>query len=107
MMIEVRDYYGDDKYQHVDFYTNALADVPLSMPVMNSTFLVKKKFTSLFNHNSTLLVESKLYCADNFYGQNCELFCAPNSHYTCEPETGTKICLDGFTGKNCEIRKNF
>lgn len=104
-MVEVRDYYNDDKYQHVDFYTNALADVPLSVPMANTTYTVRKSFTSLFDHNSSLTVESKLYCAKDFYGFDCEINCVSNSslHYICDRQTGQKICLDGFTGINCDI----
>lgn len=104
MMVEVRDYYSNDKYQHVDFYTNALADVPLSIPIANTVYTVRKTFTSLFDHNSSLIVESKLYCANDYYGYDCETYCTPNDshHFTCDRETGLKICLDGFTGQNCD-----
>lgn len=65
MMIEVRDYVNADKYQHVDFYTSALADVPLSIKSSNSTYTVRKRFSSLFNHNSSLLVQSKVIFENN------------------------------------------
>lgn len=60
MMIEVRDYYSNDKWEPIDFYTSALADVPLSIKSSNSTYTVRKRFSSLFNFNSTLIVQSKV-----------------------------------------------
>lgn len=58
MMIEVRDYFGYEKWEPIDFYTSALADVPLSSKSSNSTFSVRKRFSSLFNFNSSLWVQS-------------------------------------------------
>jgi hypothetical protein len=60
MMIEVRDMFKKDKWESIDFYTSALADVPLSSRSINTTYTVKKKFSSLFNHNSTLIVKSRV-----------------------------------------------
>ena len=62
MMIEVRDYFPNGTWDPLDFYTSALADVPLSLKSSsaNSVYTVKKKFSSLFNHNSSLVVESKV-----------------------------------------------
>jgi hypothetical protein len=60
MMIEVRDYLTNTTWEPIDFYTSALADVPLSVKSLNSTYIVRKKFTSLFNHNSSLVVQSKV-----------------------------------------------
>lgn len=60
MMIEVRDYFVKTRWEPIDFYTSALADVPLSIKSSNSTYTVKKRFSSLFNHNSSLLVQSKV-----------------------------------------------
>ena len=107
MMIEVRDIYGEDKWEPVDFYTSALADVPLSSKSTNATiYTVKKRFSSLFNHNSSLTVKSKLYCAENYFGPNCETFCEEqfNQYYSCDSETGARICKDGFIGDYCQIR---
>jgi len=60
MMIEVRDYASKDQWEPIDFYTSALADVPLSIKSSNTTYTVRKRFSSLFNHNSTLQVQSKV-----------------------------------------------
>lgn len=61
MMIEVRDYYEDNFWEPIDFYTSALADVPLAIKskkeILNP---VRKRFSSLFNHNSSLIVQSKV-----------------------------------------------
>ena len=107
MMIEVRDYLSADKWEPLDFYTSALADVPLSIKSSNSTYTVRKRFSSLFNHNSSLQVQSKLYCAPNYFGNNCENFCdeTPNDYFTCDLDTGARICREGFLGDDCQIRK--
>lgn len=130
MMIEVRDYWNNNTWGPIDFYTSALADVPLSYRTIDPKFTVQKKFTSLFNHNSSLLVQSKvinkciylnrnnvrflsyfsrifqLYCAANYYGKNCQKFCVSNqdSTYDCSIETGEYICKKGFVGEFCQIR---
>ncbi len=59
-MIEVRDYLKDGSWEPMDFYTSALADVPLSLRTSNSGYIVKKRFSSLFKHNSSLTVQSKV-----------------------------------------------
>ena len=59
-MIEVRDYWTNNTWGPVDFYTSALADVPLSLKSLDSAYKVKKYFTSLFNHNSSLIVQSQV-----------------------------------------------
>jgi hypothetical protein len=109
-MIEVRDNYQKDKWDSIDFYTSTLADVPLSSRLINSTLVVVKKFSSLFKHNSTLLVKSRLFCAKNYFGAQCEKYCdesTNNIYYECEPLTGEKICKNGFLGQDCQIRKPF
>ena len=60
MMIEVRDYLKDGAWEPIDFYTSALADVPLTLKTSNSAYAVKKRFSSLFKHNSSLTVQSKV-----------------------------------------------
>ena len=61
MMIEVRDYYEENFWEPIDFYTSALADVPLGIkPKRDSVYSVKKRFSSLINHNSTLIVQSRV-----------------------------------------------
>lgn len=55
MMIEVRDILGEKLWEPIDFYTSGLADIPLSAGLG-----ARKKFTSLFKHSSSLLVESKV-----------------------------------------------
>ena len=48
----------------------------------------------------------KLQCAmDNYYGQNCDVFCIPqndstNGHYTCNQMTGAKECLPEYQDPN-------
>ena len=65
MMIEVRDYWTNSTWGPVDFYTSALADVPLSLKSLDAAYKVKKHFTSLFNHNSSLIVQSQVLAALN------------------------------------------
>jgi hypothetical protein len=60
MMIEVRDYNKDGSWEPIDFYTSALADVPLTLKTSNGAYTVKKRFSSLFKHNSSLSVQSKV-----------------------------------------------
>jgi hypothetical protein len=62
MMIEVRDYYEDNFWEPVDFYTSALADVPLETKLKREkvSYSITKRFSSLFNHNSSLLVQSRV-----------------------------------------------
>ena len=74
MMIEVRDYESKEKWEPIDFYTSALADVPLSIKSSNTTYTVRKKFQSLFNHNSTLKIQSKVNKKKNSYTGYEEIF---------------------------------
>ena len=61
MMIEVRDYFEDNFWEPIDFYTSALADIPLILKSKQEHLdPVKKRFSSLFNHNSSLIVQSKV-----------------------------------------------
>jgi hypothetical protein len=61
MMIEVRDYYEDNFWEPIDFYTSALADIPLILKSKQEKLNpVQKRFSSLFNHNSSLIVQSKV-----------------------------------------------
>lgn len=61
MMIEVRDYFEENFWEPVDFYTSALADVPLVFKSkIDIISPIKKRFSSLFNHNSSLTVQSKV-----------------------------------------------
>ncbi len=100
MMIEVRDYWNTSVWNHIDFYTSTLADVPLDA-LMPTT----KVFSSLFNHNSTLEATLKLYCEQNYYGKNCQVFCEPGPNYVCDKLSGMFVCDKGFTGELCQIRE--
>ncbi len=60
MMIEVRDYLKDGGWEPMDFYTSTLADVPLTLRTSNNAYTVKKRFSSLFKHNSSLSVQSRV-----------------------------------------------
>lgn len=110
MMIEVRDYWDSNSWGPVDFYTSTLADVPLATRGRDSKSLKYnvKEFRSLFGHKTTLRVETRLYCARNFFGKNCETFCneAENESYSCDTETGELVCKEGFVGRFCQIRKS-
>lgn len=46
-----------------------------------------------------------MYCANNYYGKNCETFCNVTDYNRCDPETGALICNEGFIGEDCQIRK--
>jgi hypothetical protein len=109
MMIEVRDYWEANSWGPVDFYTSTLADVPLTTKVQDprSVLYHVKEFKSLFNHKTTLRVQARLFCAENYFGKSCETFCneEENESYRCDLETGAMVCKQGFIGKFCQIRK--
>jgi hypothetical protein len=107
MMIEVRNYVTKDTWDPLDFYTSALADVPLSKKRGAMARTVRKRFSSLFNHTSSLLISSKLYCDKNYFGKNCDIYCDEDSidYFTCNEDTGVKECNEGFMGQYCDIRK--
>ena len=56
---------------------------------------------------ASLTLEYSLECIqDNYYGQDCTVFCEPqdsntNGHYTCDRLTGSKVCLPGYKGTDC------
>ncbi|XP_070577029.1 delta-like protein D isoform X2 [Ptychodera flava] len=45
----------------------------------------------------------KVYCAEDWYDRHCNTFChaAPEDHYTCDYQTGSKICKLGWVGLDC------
>jgi len=102
MMVEVRDYLNATAWQPVDFYTSALADVPLGASLPTT-----KVFSSLFSHNSSLTVTVQLYCAADYYGANCQGLCRPGPNHVCEKGTGKYVCSEGYTGEFCQTRKWF
>ena len=59
---------------------------------------------------STLLYKYRLFCASNYYGLNCTIYCKPrdddHGHYGCD-ENGDKYCLSGWTDISgyCKTRK--
>jgi hypothetical protein len=62
MMVEVRDYsLNYSTWQPLDFYTSALADVPLFTRSSKTLYTIKKRFHSLFNHNTSLNVQAKVF----------------------------------------------
>ena len=55
-----------------------------------------------------LNIEVAVYCGVNFYGTKCEVNCIETNdcsgHYSCDPDTGSKVCLDGWEGAGCTGR---
>lgn len=51
-MVEVRDYWTNTTWAPIDFYTT---DLPFTKDI-----IVQKRFTSLLNHNTSLLIESRV-----------------------------------------------
>lgn len=56
-------------------------------------------------HNFRLYIESAVYCASNFYGPQCDVYCLASDscdgHFTCDPVDGSRDCLPGWTGDDC------
>ena len=49
----------------------------------------------------SLTLSYTLRCENNYYGDNCTMYCIPqddddNGHYTCDSETGEIVCRDGW-----------
>ena len=47
-----------------------------------------------------LLLNIKIQCDGNFFGEECDVFCLPprpnsGEHYSCDRETGEMVCHDG------------
>ena len=54
----------------------------------------------------TVFIFFEVNCLDNFYGDDCNQFCEPqssriNGFYTCDEDDGSFICLDDFYGSDC------
>uniref|UniRef100_A0A915PMK5 Delta-like protein n=1 Tax=Setaria digitata TaxID=48799 RepID=A0A915PMK5_9BILA len=46
----------------------------------------------------------KVECGQNYYGQECAIFCNPSIgsfHFKCSPD-GQRLCEDGWSGQNCD-----
>ncbi|KAI0242124.1 hypothetical protein LSAT2_014841 [Lamellibrachia satsuma] len=56
---------------------------------------------------TSLALNLRLYCNQNYYSQRCDQFCkasnGPKQYYTCDPDTGDKICRPGWESHNCDI----
>ena len=52
MMVEVRDYWTNSTWAPIDFYTTELS--------FTTDRTVQKRLSSLFNHNTSLLIESRV-----------------------------------------------
>ncbi|KAI0241422.1 hypothetical protein LSAT2_027674 [Lamellibrachia satsuma] len=56
---------------------------------------------------TSLTLNLRLYCNQNYYNQRCDQFCkassGPKQHYTCDPDTGDKMCRPGWEGHNCDF----
>ena len=60
----------------------------------------------LFGLFNKIQVDLRVYCAENYFGSQCSVFCEPmdgkRGHYTCDSQ-GNIVCLEGYLGKetNC------
>ena len=56
----------------------------------------------------TILLAFRVDCEDDFYGDNCSVFCVAqnsnlNGFFTCDEEDGSRICLLDYYGESCNI----
>ncbi|KAH3877527.1 delta-like protein 1 [Dreissena polymorpha] len=60
---------------------------------------------TLQGERTRLDVELKVFCAMDFYGPACDLYCKETDdvtgHFRCDPVSGDKICLNGWAGADC------
>lgn len=65
----------------------------------NHTFTEPQTINGEFG-SAMIVLSFRLTCTDNFYGDNCEVFCLgrddDSGHYFCNPITGAIECLPGF-----------
>ena len=59
-----------------------------------------------------LYITYRVYCTQNYYGSNCNVYCLAssnvvNGYYTCDPKTGAKICAQGELMVEIDIEASF
>ncbi|CAH1782993.1 unnamed protein product [Owenia fusiformis] len=89
---------GDDDF--VDYLTKKVY-VPAARSRAEAT---PKRFR--MQRRVKLDIEVSVYCDYNYYGSDCSVYCQAQDdyygHYTCDPDSGSKICNSGFYGENCD-----
>ena len=92
-------YDGDDMVAQFDIPIVLGANVSHSQP--------RQYYDRLF-HGTFIIVAFELSCVENFYRDDCSVFCVPRDdelgHYKCG-QNGLIECLDGFqdTTENCTV----
>ncbi|XP_062596704.1 delta-like protein C, partial [Saccostrea cucullata] len=89
-----------------DDYVDFLAAIYRTIPGFNVTSASLVPYT--LSSRTTLWLRLKVYCDQDYYGENCATFCQSRDdrfgHYTCDPNTGSKICLKGWQGTLCHVQ---
>ena len=96
--IQVYDYYSN-KGVFIDSFT------------VNLTFITNIYYSSPVKYSGTFGVATitfayRFYCAENYYGNKCDIYCQPTDsylgHYYCDFD-GQKLCIDGYSNpdSNC------
>ena len=92
-----------------DGFTNEvdlIDEIFITLPQIVGTVVQARTYPGIHGIAS-LTLEYSLECfQDNYYGQDCTVFCEPQDsnikgHYTCDRLTGSKVCLPGYQGANC------
>ncbi|CAI9731589.1 mucin-5AC-like [Octopus vulgaris] len=100
LKIAVWDYVDVDVFQRVDY--------------MSSYIKVERHFAwkiiNLKGRVSSMFLQLKMYCNQNYYGSTCKTYCIPTNsekgHYKCDKNTGRKKCYTGWTGENCHVNQD-
>ncbi|XP_036364437.1 mucin-5AC [Octopus sinensis] len=100
LKIAVWDYADVDVFQRVDY--------------MSSYIKVERHFAwkiiNLKGRVSSMFLQLKMYCNQNYYGSTCKTYCIPTNsekgHYKCDKNTGRKKCYTGWTGENCHVNQD-
>lgn len=78
---------------------------------MNLTFITNIYYSTPVKYSGTFGVATitfayRFYCAENYYGNKCDIYCQPTDsylgHYYCDFD-GQKLCIDGYSNpdSNC------
>ncbi|XP_060572897.1 delta-like protein 1 [Ruditapes philippinarum] len=55
----------------------------------------------------TITGQARVYCEQNYYGEDCMTHCVPKNvvgegHYTCA-KNGSKVCMENYHGPDCKV----
>ena len=98
LLIEAHD--DDDGVTSSDFLDNIFVDRSLEADVGAATTV------SLYTGDRsrvTLLMSFRVDCEDDFYGNDCTVFCAAGRTFTCNEEDGSRDCLPNYYGEDCNV----